>query len=155
MFGYSAGKVCLILYRRPWCQTFSKAWLTSRKTAEHYLCSSKALLIMSVMRWHCCIVECVLRNPNWWEGIQSCRFVSLYILLSRSFSSIFDKISKRLIGLTMLRLLGFILVSGSWWFLFVLTFWRRNYFFNFSTLCIQKVNNTGTKRVRNMKQTAF
>ena len=37
----------------------------------------------------------------------------------------------------------------------VLTFWRRNYFFNFSTHCIQNVNNTGTKQVRIMKQTAF
>ena len=36
-----------------------------------------------------------------------------------------------------------------------LTFWRRNYFFNFSTLCIYNVNNTGTKQVRIMKQTAF
>jgi hypothetical protein len=26
-----------------------------------------------------------------------------------------------------------------------LTFWRRNYFFNFSIPCIQNVNNTGTK----------
>ena len=37
----------------------------------------------------------------------------------------------------------------------VLTFWRRNYFFNFSTLCIMNVNNTGTKQVRIMKQTVF
>jgi len=36
-----------------------------------------------------------------------------------------------------------------------LTFWRRNYFFNFSTLCILSVNNTGTKYIRFMKQTAF
>ena len=37
-----------------------------------------------------------------------------------------------------------------------LTYWRRNYFFfNFSTSCIQNVNNTGTKYVRIMKQTAF
>jgi len=36
-----------------------------------------------------------------------------------------------------------------------LTFWRRNYFINFSTPCIQNVNNTGTKHVRIMKQTAF
>jgi hypothetical protein len=37
-----------------------------------------------------------------------------------------------------------------------LNFWRRNYFFlNFSTHCIQNVNNTGTKYVRIMKQTAF
>ena len=37
-----------------------------------------------------------------------------------------------------------------------LTFWRRNYFFfNFSTPCIKNVNNTGTKYVRIMKQTAF
>ena len=28
-------------------------------------------------------------------------------------------------------------------------------FFNFSTPCIQNVNNTGTKYVRIMKQTAF
>jgi len=33
-----------------------------------------------------------------------------------------------------------------------LTFWRRNYFFNFRTSCIQNVNNTGTKYVRIMKQ---
>ena len=37
----------------------------------------------------------------------------------------------------------------------VLTFWRRNYFFNFSTFCLQNVNNTGTKQLRIMKQTAF
>jgi len=37
-----------------------------------------------------------------------------------------------------------------------LTFWRRNYFFlNFSSPCIQNVNNTGTKYVRIMKRTAF
>jgi hypothetical protein len=35
----------------------SKARLTSRKNAEQYLCSSKVWLIMSVMRWHCCIGE--------------------------------------------------------------------------------------------------
>ena len=29
------------------------------------------------------------------------------------------------------------------------------FFLNFSTLCIQNVNNTGTKYVRIMKQTAF
>ena len=29
--------------------------------------------------------------------------------------------------------------------LLALTFWRRNYFFNFSTSCIYNVNNTGTK----------
>ena len=37
----------------------------------------------------------------------------------------------------------------------LLTFWRRNYFFNFSTPCILYVNNTGIKYVRFMKQTAF
>ena len=36
-----------------------------------------------------------------------------------------------------------------------LTFWCRNYFFNFSTSCILNVNNTGTKYIRIMKQTAF
>ena len=36
-----------------------------------------------------------------------------------------------------------------------LTLWRRNYFFNFSTPCIQNVNNTGTEQVSIMKQTAF
>ena len=37
----------------------------------------------------------------------------------------------------------------------ILTFLRRNYFLNFSTLCIYNVNNIGTKYVRIMKQTAF
>jgi len=37
----------------------------------------------------------------------------------------------------------------------ILTLWRRNYFFNFSTSCIENVNNTGTKQVSIMKQTAF
>jgi len=36
-----------------------------------------------------------------------------------------------------------------------LTYWRRKYFFNLSTPCIQNVNNTGTKQVSIMKQTAF
>ena len=36
-----------------------------------------------------------------------------------------------------------------------LTLWRRNFFFNFSTLCIQNVNNTETKQASIMKQTAF
>ena len=36
-----------------------------------------------------------------------------------------------------------------------LTFWRRNYFFNLNTPCIQNVNNTGTKQVTIMKQPAF
>ena len=37
-----------------------------------------------------------------------------------------------------------------------LTLWRRNYFFfNFSTSCIQNVNNTGTKQLSIMKQTAL
>ena len=35
-----------------------------------------------------------------------------------------------------------------------LTFWRRIFFY-FSTLCILNVNNTGTKYVRIVKQTAF
>jgi len=38
---------------------------------------------------------------------------------------------------------------------YALTCWRRNYFLNFSTPCIQNVNNTGTIYVRIMKQTAF
>ena len=39
---------------------------------------------------------------------------------------------------------------------FILTFWRRNYyFFNFSTPCIWNVNNIGTKYFRIMKQTGF
>ena len=37
----------------------------------------------------------------------------------------------------------------------LLTFWQRNYFFYFNKLCIQNVNNTGTKYVRIMKQRAF
>ena len=44
------------------------------------------------------------------------------------------------------------------WFVFyclLLTFWRWNYFLNFSAPCILNVNKTGTKYVRIMKQTAF
>ena len=67
---------------------------------------------MSVMRWHCCIVECVLRNPNWWKGIQFCRFVSLYILLNRSFPVFFIKLAKCQLVCTILRLLGFF--PGFW-----------------------------------------
>ena len=37
----------------------------------------------------------------------------------------------------------------------LLTFWNRNYFFNFSTPAYKIVNNTGTKQVRIMKQTEF
>jgi len=44
------------------------------------------------------------------------------------------------------------ILTGFTWFL---TFWCRNYFFNFSTPCIKNVNNTDTKQVRIMKQTAF
>jgi len=36
-----------------------------------------------------------------------------------------------------------------------LTLCRQNYFFYFSTSCIYNVNNTGTKEVSIMKQTAF
>ena len=39
--------------------------------------------------------------------------------------------------------------------LYSLTFWRRNYLLNFSTPCIENVNNTGTKYAKIMKQTAF
>ena len=53
--------------------------------------------------------------------------------------------------------LSTLLVHGrvSWDTALYLTLWRRNYFFNFSTPCIQNVNNTGTKQVSIMKQTAF
>jgi len=37
----------------------------------------------------------------------------------------------------------------------ILTFWRRNYFLNSNTSSILNVNNTGTKYVGIMKQTAF
>jgi len=33
----------------------------------------------------------------------------------------------------------------------LLTLWRRNFLLNFSTLCIQNVNNTGTKKGSIMK----
>ena len=36
-----------------------------------------------------------------------------------------------------------------------LNFWCRNYLFKFRTPCILNVNNTRTKYVRIMKQTAF
>ena len=45
--------------------------------------------------------------------------------------------------------------SGTPMHYFYLTFWRRNFFFNFCTFCMSNVNNTGTKYVRIMKQPAF
>jgi hypothetical protein len=96
---YSGGRVCLICSRRPWCYNLSKAWLTSKKTAGQYCWSSCALFIISVRRWHCCIVECAFRKPNWCRGIHAWKCVSLYIILSRSFSKILDIIGKSLIGL--------------------------------------------------------
>jgi hypothetical protein len=92
------GRVCLIFSRRPWCQTLSNAWLTSRKTAEQYCRSSNALFIMSVRRWHCCIVECGFRYPNWCLVIHVWNCVALCIRLSRSFSRILDITGRRLIG---------------------------------------------------------
>jgi len=47
------------------------------------------------------------------------------------------------------------LAKGRWDLTQHLTFWRRNYFFNFSTPCKLNVKYTGTKYVRIMKQTAF
>jgi len=85
--------------RSPWCQTLWNAWLTSKKTAEQYCWSSNALFFISVRRWLCCILECAFRKPNWRWGIHTWRCVSLYILLSRSFSKILDITGKRLIGL--------------------------------------------------------
>jgi hypothetical protein len=111
MFRYPAGRVCLIFYRT-WCQTLSKIWLTYRKTAEQCLCSSKAWLFMFVMWWLCCIVEWALWNPNWWEYVHTWRFVSLYILLNRSFSRIFDQIDRRLSGLYDATSVGFF--PGFW-----------------------------------------
>ena len=104
---YAGGTVCLIFSRRPWCHTLSNAWLTSKKTAEQYCWSSNALFIVSVRRWHCCIVEFAFRKPNWCRGIHSWKCVSLYILLSRSSSRILDITGKRLIGLYEVTSVGF------------------------------------------------
>jgi hypothetical protein len=66
------------------------------------LCSTvdlpELLFIVSVMRWHCCIVECACWKPNWWCGNQSCGFISLLILLSMSLANTFEIMGNRLIG---------------------------------------------------------
>ena len=93
------GRVCSIFSRRACCHTLSNFWLTSKKKAELYCCSSNALFIISARRWHCCIVECAFRKPNWCRGIHAWKCVSLYILLSRIFSKILDITGKRQIGL--------------------------------------------------------
>ena len=49
----------------------------------------------------------------------------------------------------------FHVMNGTVFWKSYLTFWRRNYFLNFSTPCIYNVNRTGTKYIRIMKQTAF
>jgi len=45
------------------------------------------------------MVQCAFRNPNWCDSIHAWECVSLYILLSRSFSKILDITGRRLIGL--------------------------------------------------------
>jgi hypothetical protein len=96
---YTGGRVCLNFSKRPWCQILSNAWLTSKKMAEQYCWSSNALFSVSVKQWHCCIVECAFRKPNWCRGIHAWKCVSLYTLLSISFSKMLDVTGKRLIGL--------------------------------------------------------
>jgi len=45
------------------------------------------------------MVEWAFRNPNWWDGIQSWEWGLLNSLCNKSFSSIFEMIGSRLIGL--------------------------------------------------------
>ena len=82
----------------PGCPTLSNAWLTSKYAAVQYSWFSIALLIASVMRWHCYTVEWACRNPGCWCGIQSCGFKSLLIFLNISFSSTFEIVGSELIG---------------------------------------------------------
>jgi hypothetical protein len=71
----------LILNSSPGFHNLSNAWLTSKDAALQYCWLSIALLMLSVLRWHCCTVEWACRNPSWWFGIQSCGFKSLLIFL--------------------------------------------------------------------------
>ena len=45
------------------------------------------------------MVEWAFRNPNWWDGIQSWEWVSLNRRCNNRFSSIYETIGSRLIGL--------------------------------------------------------
>ena len=105
---YPGDRVYLILYSSPGCQALSNAWLTSKKTAVQYCFSSRALFILSFIRWHCCFVECAFLNPNWCCGNHVWGFASLYILLSMSFSKIFYIIGRRLIGRYDVTSVGFL-----------------------------------------------
>jgi hypothetical protein len=64
------GRIFLILKSSPGCQTLSNAWLTSKNAAVENWWFSRALLMVSATRWHCCIVEWACLKLNWWFGIQ-------------------------------------------------------------------------------------
>ena len=53
------------------------------------------------------MVEWALRNPNWWDGIQSWEWGSLNSLCNKSFSGIFEMIGSGLIGLYEVTSVGF------------------------------------------------
>lgn len=62
-------QIVFSLYRRPPCQTLSKAWVTSRNIAELYLLASNSWLIFWTSLWTCKIVECFWRKLNWYSGM--------------------------------------------------------------------------------------
>ena len=57
----------------------------------------------------------------------------------------------RVLGSIILNLWCVCVYGTAGWELYILTFRRRNFLLNFSTPCIQNVNNTGTKKGSIMK----
>jgi hypothetical protein len=71
----------------------------SRNVVVQYLLLFIAVFITSVIRWTCSMVACFCLKPNWWSGIIrfSCKIG--WILVSKSFSSNFERVGSKLIGL--------------------------------------------------------
>jgi len=84
---------------RPSCYTLSKACATSKKAAAQYCLFSNVKATVSVKRFICQIVECLLRKPNYVFGIMFVLTVISLILFRSSFSSTLGKKGRGLIGL--------------------------------------------------------
>ena len=67
--------------------------------------SMLSLILLSTL-WHCCIVEWLFRNPNWFVGRRPSMCIVASSLRSRSRSNTLDSTGKRLIGLYELASVG-------------------------------------------------
>ncbi|CAB0029881.1 unnamed protein product [Trichogramma brassicae] len=79
-------------------QTRSKAWATSKKSAETYFLDSNESWIILAILFTCSTVVCLCLKPNWWSGIRLLSVIIGCNLENRIFSKIFESTGRRLIG---------------------------------------------------------